>query len=158
MRLGRCGTSSTRDWKTRTVSTCLINPYVVCLANPPAPCSIHKCPEPQICPKFVPTIVFRGSNPGGPNLSKICRIMKKLSGNCRFSMFRQMFDKFWSPGLQPWKTIVRDKFWTNLGFGPFFNAVRGRGVRKVCPWQLSGPISRDTAILSLRYPISRDTF
>ena len=25
-------------------------------------------------------------------------------------------------------------------------------------WSLSGPISRDTAILSLRYPISRDTF
>ena len=28
----------------------------------------------------------------------------------------------------------------------------------VCIWYLSGPISRDTAILSLRYPISRDTF
>ena len=27
-----------------------------------------------------------------------------------------------------------------------------------CDHVLSGPISRDTAILSLRYPISRDTF
>ena len=31
-------------------------------------------------------------------------------------------------------------------------------LRGKCPWRLSGPISRDTAILSLRYPISRDTF
>ena len=32
------------------------------LASPPAPYSIQKRPEPQICQKFVPTIVLRGSN------------------------------------------------------------------------------------------------
>ena len=42
------------------------------LSNPPATSSTQKCPEPKICPKVVPTIVFRGSNQGGPNLSKIC--------------------------------------------------------------------------------------
>ena len=51
-------------------------PEITSVANPPAPDSIRKCPEPQICPKFVPTIVFRGSNQGNPNLSKICRNLK----------------------------------------------------------------------------------
>ena len=45
-----------------------------------------------------------------------------------------------------------------VGWGLFH--VRGWGLKSlVCPSKdLSGPISRDTAILSLRYPISRDTF
>ena len=49
----------------------------VYVANPPAPYSIQKCPEPQICQRFVPTIVFRGSNQGDPNLSRICRNFEK---------------------------------------------------------------------------------
>ena len=37
------------------------------------PFSIQKkCPEPQICSNFVPTIAFRGANQGDPNLSKSC--------------------------------------------------------------------------------------
>ena len=47
------------------------------VANPFSPYSIQKRSEPQICPKFVPTIVFRGSNQGNPNLSKICRKFDK---------------------------------------------------------------------------------
>ena len=43
------------------------NPTV---ANPFSPYSIQKRPEPQICPKFVPIIVFRGSNQGGPEIVK----------------------------------------------------------------------------------------
>ena len=34
------------------------------------------------------------------------------------------------------------------------NLSAGRGL----PYRLSGPISRDIAIVSLRYPLSRDTF
>ena len=63
-------------------------------------------------------------------MSKICRKFENLSGNCHFSIFRQIFDKFGSPWLEPRKTIVGDKFWTNLGFGAFLNAVRGKRVRK----------------------------
>ena len=64
------------------------------VANPSAPCGIQKRPETPICPKFVPTIVFRGSGQGGPNLSKTCRKIENLSGNCRFSIFRQIFSTF----------------------------------------------------------------
>ena len=31
--------------------------------------------------------------------------------------------------LESWKTNRRDNFWTNLGFGACFNAVRGWSVR-----------------------------
>ena len=97
------------------------------LANPPAPYSIQRCPEPQICQKLVPTIVFWGSNQGGPNLSKICRNFENLSGNCHCSKFRLILDKF---GIGTPKNDRRDKFLTNLGFGASLNAVRGRRVRK----------------------------
>ena len=67
------------------------------LANPFSPYSIQKRPEPQISRKFVPTIVFRGSNQGDPNLSKICRKFEKRQFPDKFSNFRQIFDKFGSP-------------------------------------------------------------
>ena len=51
----------------------MISQYLI-IANPPAPYSIRKHPEPQTCPKFVPTIVFRGSNQGDP-----IKCVKKLS-------------------------------------------------------------------------------
>ena len=59
--------------------------------------AFKKCPEPQICPKFVPTIVFRGSNQGDKNLSKNCRKFEKRQFPDKFSNFRQFFDKFGSP-------------------------------------------------------------
>ena len=42
---------------------------------------------------------------------------------------------------------------TKIGFAVFLVSVA-----LFCASGLSGPISRDTAILSLRYPISRNTF
>ena len=46
-----------------------------------------------------------------------------------FSKYRQFFDKFGSPWLEPRKNNGRDKFLTNLGFGAFLNAVRGKRAR-----------------------------
>ena len=96
-------------------------------ANPPAPYSMQKCPEPEICPKFVRTIVFRDSNQGDPNLSKNCEILKL----CQFPDKFQIFDKFLANFWQIWVPLIgipknnrRDKFWTNLGF--CFECCMGR--------------------------------
>ena len=105
---------------------------VMTVANPPAPYSIQTCPEPRICQKFVPTIVFRGSNQGDRNLSKICRKFEKRQFLDKFSNFRRVFDKSGPPPLigTP-KNNRRENFLTNLGFGAFLNAVTGRRVRKM---------------------------
>ena len=97
---------------------------------PPAPYSIQKCPERQICPKFGPTIVFRGSNQGGPNLSKICRKIEI----CPEIVVFQFFDKFLTnlppppPPIGTPKNNRRGKFWTNLGFpeGPRIEKIQSR--------------------------------
>ena len=44
------------------------------VAKPFSPYSIQKRPESQICPKFVPAIVFGGSSQGVKNLKKIVEI------------------------------------------------------------------------------------
>ena len=44
------------------------------VANPFCPYSIQKCPEPQICSKFVPAIVFGGSRQG----AEICQKLVKF--------------------------------------------------------------------------------
>ena len=103
-------------------------------ANPPAPHSIQKCPEPQICQKFLPTIAFRGSNQGDPNLSKISRTIEICPEIvvCFFffhfnfsTIFRQIFGPpDWNP-----KSNRRDNFLTKLGFGALLDEVRGRRVR-----------------------------
>ena len=100
------------------------------VANPLSP-YIQKRPEPQICPKFVPTIVFRGSNQGDPNLSKICRKFQKRQFPDKFSNFRQIFETNLGSPIGTPKYNRRDKLWTNLGFGAFLNAVRGKRVHKV---------------------------
>ena len=100
---------------------------VSCLANPFPPYSFQKRPEPQICPKFVPAIVFGGSSQGDWNLSKICQ---NLSENYRFF---SNFDKFltnssppdWNPPKQSPGQIL-DKFGVR---GAFLKAVRGKRVR-----------------------------
>ena len=96
------------------------------LVNPFSPYSIQKHPEPQICPKFVPAIVFRGSVPGNWNLSKICRNLSEIMvfqilTNACLTNFRP---PDWNPKNDRW-----DKFWTNLGFSVFLNAVRGKRMR-----------------------------
>ena len=94
------------------------------LANPFSPYSIQKHPEPQMCPKFVPAIVFGGSSPGEWNLSKICQNLK--SDN--LDKFWQIFDLFQSPRLDPQKQSlgqILDKF----GVRGVLNAVRRERVR-----------------------------
>ena len=104
------------------------------LRNPFSPHSIQKRPEPQICPNFVPTIVFRGSNQGDPNLSKICPKFENLSGNCRFSNFRHIFDKFGSPWLEPRTTIVGTNFLDQFGVRGVFECCKGKKGSQVKPW------------------------
>ena len=99
------------------------------VANPPAPYNIQEWPEPQICPKFVPTIVFRGFLSEGPKFVE--NLPKKLKTTVlrQFFNFSVNFRQIWLLLNGTPKSNHRDKFWTNLGFGAFLNAVRGRRVR-----------------------------
>ena len=78
-------------------------------AKPFSPYSIQKCPEPQICPKFVPAIVFGGSSQGIKNMKKIVNICLKIT----------VFDKFLTPWLEPPKTIAGTNFGQIWGSGRF---------------------------------------
>ena len=94
--------------------------------EPFSPFSIQKHPEPQICPKFVPAIVFGGSSPGDWKLSKICKNLKN-------DTFGQILTNFWQISVPRTGTPKKnrcDKFCTNLGVGVLLNAVRGKRVRK----------------------------
>ena len=65
---------------------------------------------------------------------------KILSNNWKTSIFRQVFDKFQSPWLECWKNRWR-KFWTNLGFRAFLNAVsRSEGSRALSLQSWAGPL------------------
>ena len=97
------------------------------IANPFSPYSIQKRPEPQICPKFVPTIVFRSSNQGDPKLSKICRKFSlKICPEIVVFQFLKNFWQIWVPLIVTPKNNRRDKFWTNLGFGGVFECCKGK--------------------------------
>ena len=78
------------------------------IANPPAPYSIQKCPEPQISPKLVLRIVFRDSNQGDPNLSKSVE-NKKSVWNYRFQFFDKYLTNLCPPSWNPKRQIL-DKF------------------------------------------------
>ena len=70
--------------------------------KPPPPHSIQKQPEHQICPKFVPAIIFGGSSQGVWNFSE------NLSKN-----YLTNLDKFQSPDWNPSKQSlgqILDKF------------------------------------------------
>ena len=95
-------------------------------AKPFPPYSIQKRPEPQICPKFVPAIVFWGFQSGGQKFEINCQNLSENDGFSNFDKFFQIFDPLTgTPKNNRW-----DKFWTNLGFGAFLNAVRGKRFRK----------------------------
>ena len=65
------------------------------------------------------------------------------------SNFRTNFDKCQSPRLEPQKNNRRDKFWTNLGFGAFLNAVRGKRVRNLTALSgIDAPYPLTTSICS----------
>ena len=75
----------------------------------------------QICPSDC----FWGFQSGGLKFGKICQNLK--NGN-----FRTNFDNFFQisvPLTGTPKNNRWDKFWTNLGFRAFLNAVRGKRVR-----------------------------
>ena len=99
-------------------------------------------------PKFVQNLsrrLFSGFQSGGPkfvkNLSKIWKFVRKFS----FFKFPTNFWRIWVPLTGTPKNNRRDKFWTNLGFGAFLNAVRGKRVRK-------NSELRDSRIASLEVP------
>ena len=109
------------------------------LANPLASFSIQKRPERQFfVSKMCPDDSFSGFQSGGPNFVK--KFVENLSNDNfranfqqifdRFSTdFRQIFDKIWVLlQIGTPKNNRRDKLLTNLGFGAFLNAVRGRRV------------------------------
>ena len=87
------------------------SPVLPILANPSAPYSIQECSEPQIDPKFVPTIGFRDSNQGTQIFQKIVEESKSCP-----------------------EIAVPDKFAISTNFGQFgvpafLNAVRGGRAR-----------------------------
>ena len=96
------------------------------VASPLFSYSIQKRPEPQICPKFVPAIVFEGSSPGGLEFVKNCQNLK--NGNFRTN-FDKVFDKFQSPRLEPSKTIGATNFGQIWG-SRHFECCKGKRVRK----------------------------
>ena len=84
------------------------------------PLQHSKSPEPQICPRFVPTIVFEGSSHEGWNVSNICQT---LSENCRLQKHQGKFGAFFleqTSGRKDqqkirWILILR-LFWPYRGF------------------------------------------
>ena len=86
--------------------------------------AIKNTPNPKFVQNLSRAIVFGGSSPGDWNLSKICQ---NLSENYRFSNFDKFLTNF--PRTRTIKNNHRDKFWTNLVFGAFLNAVRWKRVR-----------------------------
>ena len=150
--LGRCGA-----WQC-CHGACVGRVAIGVACQPSSPLQhSKKCPEAQICPKFVPTIVLRGSNRGDPNLLRISRIYlkfastwgtqichkfvknlegkKKHSFEASFPNIRLICNKFGSPRLEPRKTIVVTNFGQIWGLGHFFECCKGpegTQVKKSC--------------------------
>ena len=81
--------------------------------------SIKKRPEPQICPKFVPAIVFGGFQSGDQKFENKLSKFEVRNLQTNFDKFFQNFDPLTgTPKNNRW-----DKFWTNLGV---------RGVFECC--------------------------
>ena len=81
-----------------------INPRVV--ANPPAPYSIKKCPEPQILSKICPDDCFSGFQSGGPNFVKN---LKRQFPDKFFKILTNLGPPDWIPEKQSSGQIL-DKF------------------------------------------------
>ena len=87
--------------------------------------SIQNARTPNL-PKICPIGCFGGFRSGGRNCANLSKFVWKLP-------FRQIltnFSNIWTPSLQP-PNNRWDKFWTNLGFGAFLNAVRGKRFHKM---------------------------
>ena len=90
-----------------------------------SPYSIQKRPELQICPKFVPAIVFGGSSQGLKNLWIFVKICLKIT--FFFSIFWLIFHKILTPDWNPPKQSlgqILDKF----GVRAAFECCKGKKV------------------------------
>ena len=117
--------------------------------EPSGPLQHSKMPRTPNLSKMCPDDRFSGFQSFVNNLSKISRKIDNLSGNYVFFFPFHFFDKFlaiWAPLIGSPKNNRRDNFLTNLGFGAFLNAVRGRRVRKPF-W---GPLGLSRHFLTLR--------
>ena len=85
--------------------------------------AFKNAPNPKLVSNLSQQLFLRFPVRGDWNLAKICQT---LSENSFFLEFWHIFDTCQSPWQEPWKTIAWDKFWTNLGFRAFLNAVRGK--------------------------------
>ena len=121
------------------------------IAKPFFPYSVQKRPEPQICPKFVPAIVFGGSGQGVQFLCQICPFCLKITVFQILTNFSQIFldPPVWNPQKQS-----PGQIWTNLGFGAFLNAGRGRRFRD----STRGFLSLSLLDLPLSLPVSLSLF
>ena len=93
--------------------------FVTRLANPPARYSIHDAPEPQISPKFVPTIAFSGLPSAGPKfVSPKLKISSELSFFSSWTNYwptwvpsekqpGQIFWLIWGSGARSWQVLSR---------------------------------------------------
>ena len=107
------------------------------VASPFPPYSFQKRPEPQICPKFVPAIVFGGSSQGDWTLSKICQ---NLFENCRFSNF----DKFLTNSSPPdWNAQKQSP-------GQILDKFGVRGVFESCKGEKGSQLARGIPGKTLR--------
>ena len=99
------------------------------IANPFSPYSIQKCPEPRICSKFVPAIVFGGSSQGGLKFVKNLLKFEKRQ-------FPPNFSKFWQisvPLTGTPKTIAGTNFGHIWGSGHFWmlQGEKGFAIQEV---------------------------
>ena len=110
---GREGTNL--DWT-------YFNQFLFRFANPFSPYSIQKRPKRQICPKFVPAIVFGGFQSGGLEFEKSCQNLKNGNFQTNFDNFFQTFVPLTgTPQKQSLRQIL-DKF----GVSGVFECCKGK--------------------------------
>ena len=121
------------------------------LANPPPLTAFKNDPNPNLS-KICPDDCFSGFQiRGDPHLSKISRKFKNDNFRKNFK-FSTSFSQIWVPLIGTPENNRRDKCLTNLGFGAFWNAVRGQRVRNIlrflhffvrfcayCSWKKQNP-------------------
>ena len=91
-----------------------------------SPYSFQKTPRTPKLSKICPSDCFWGFQQGGQKFAKNLSKLKNGNFQTNFDRFSQIFGPLTgTPKNNRW-----DKFWTNLGFGVFLKAVRGKRLRK----------------------------
>ena len=98
--------------------------------KPSGPLQHLKMPRTPNLSKICPDDCFSGFQSGGPKFVKNLSKIWKTTISRQIFKFSTNFWQIWVPLIGTPKNNRRDKFLTNLGFGAFLNAVRGRRVRK----------------------------